>query len=67
MSSPEKALIDQLRATIKAAMEALPPGEHLHVAAIIAEQNAEIVRLKTLNRRLRAQRRAAPAQQAKGV
>lgn len=36
----------QLTKTIKRAMATLPPGEHLHVAAIIAQQNAEIVAMK---------------------
>lgn len=36
----------QLNATINQAMKDLPAGEHWHIAAIIAEQNVEIVRLR---------------------
>lgn len=40
-----KPLAEQLATTIKDAMRTLPEGEHGHVAAIILQQNAEILRL----------------------
>jgi len=46
-----EAQVQQLERTIKRAMKTLPPGEHLHVASIIFEQNAEIVRLKRMVKR----------------
>lgn len=54
MSKKLEARVSQLEATIIRAMTTLPPGERLHVASIIFEQNAEIVRLRKLLKREKA-------------
>jgi hypothetical protein len=58
-----EAQVRQLERTVKASMQSLPPGEHLHVASIIFEQNAKIVLLKRRIKKLTAN---APADQKAG-
>ena len=44
----------QLERTVKQSLKSLPPGEHLHVASILFEQNAKIVALKRRVKQLTA-------------
>ena len=53
-SSDIEERVRLLERTIKRAMAKLPAGEHFHVASIILEQNAEIVQLKKLVKRIAA-------------